>query len=422
MPVSLRQAAFWLACLSLASPLEAARVLGVVDPSGTTSSLNHFWASLRSAGFDVVVGDVQESAAVLRKNGDSIDHIAFFATGVKQLPAELSPQSLAHRLESGVDLLLVVPPPATEVWRDFAREFEVDFDDRESWVADHVAYNRDLDSGSHTVLTVPVNEAPSPFISAATRAGPPVIYHGGGHAAGPHPMLTTLLRASPSAISAAAGSEGPPEGARMIGSQHALVSAFQARNNARVAFSGSVDFFSDEYLESPEVEKPKYGNAGFAKDLAKWTFQQTGQLQIGSFKHRLADSTETPAMYTVKTDMHVELEIVASEPYDANDLQLEFTMLDPHLRLPIPVTPAAGNLLRGETRFTIPDRHGVFKLELDHRRPGWSSIHEALAVPVVPPRHDEYDRFIVGAIPYYGGATSVTVAFVLFAWLWTGQS
>ena len=45
MPVSLRQAAF--ACLSLASPLEAARVLGVVDPSGTTSSLNHFWASLR---------------------------------------------------------------------------------------------------------------------------------------------------------------------------------------------------------------------------------------------------------------------------------------------------------------------------------------------------------------------------------------
>jgi oligosaccharyltransferase complex subunit beta len=225
-----------------------------------------------------VVGDVQESAAVLRKNGDSIDHIAFFATGVKracivssllevsgrlltstcaELPAELSPQSLARRLESGVDLLLVVPPPATEVWRDFAREFEVDFDDRESWVADHVAYNRDLDSGSHTVLTVPVNDAPSPFISAATRAGPPVIYHGGGHAAGPHPLLTTLLRASPSAISAAAGSEGPPEGARMIGSQHALVSAFQARNNARVAFSGSVDFFSDEYLESPEVEKPK---------------------------------------------------------------------------------------------------------------------------------------------------------------------
>ena len=119
---------------------------------------------------------------------------------------------------------------------------------------------------------------------------------------------------------------------------------------------------------------------------------------------------------------HVELDIIASEPYEANDLQLEFTMLDPHLRLAIPVTPAAGSLLRGEARFTIPDRHGVFKLELDHRRPGWSSIHEALMVPVVPPRHDEYDRFIVGAIPYYGGAASVTVAFVLFAWLWTGQS
>ncbi|GAA5989745.1 hypothetical protein JCM10908_002303 [Rhodotorula pacifica] len=422
MPLSARRAAFWLACLCLASPLEASRILGVVDPAGTTSSLNHFWASLRSAGFDVVVGDVQESAAVLRRDGDSIDHIAFFATGVKQLPAELSPQSLARRLENGVDLLLVAPPPATEVWRDFAREFEVDFDDRESWVADHFAFDPELDSGSHSVLTVPVSNAPTPFISATTRSGPPVVYRGGGHAAGPHPMLTSVLRASPSAISAASGSEGPTEDARMIGSQHALVSAFQARNNARVAFAGSADLFSDQYVESPEIEQPRYGNAGFVKDLAKWTFQQTGQLQIASFKHRLADSVETPAMYTVKTDMHVELDLIASEPYEANDLQLDFTMLDPHLRLPIAVSPTAGNLLHGETRFTIPDRHGVFKLEIDHRRPGWSNVHQALAVPVVPPRHDEYDRFIGGAIPYYGGAASVTAAFILFAWLWTAQS
>lgn len=160
-------------------------------------------------------------------------------------------------MENGVDLLLAVPPAATEVWRDFAREFEVDFDDRESWIADHVAYNHELDSGFHTVLTVPVDSAPSPFVSAATRRGPPVIYHGGGHVAGPHPLLTTVLRASPSAISAAATSEGPSEGARMVGSQHALVSVFQARNNARVAFSGSADLFSDEYLESPEVETAK---------------------------------------------------------------------------------------------------------------------------------------------------------------------
>lgn len=97
-------------------------------------------------------------------------------------------------------------------------------------------------------------------------------------------------------------------------------------------------------------------------------------------------------------------------------------MLDPHLRLPIEVSPVAGNLLRGSVRFTIPDRHGVFKLEVDHRRPGWSNIHQALTVPVVPPRHDEYDRFIRGAIPYYGGAASVTAAFVIFAWLWVAQS
>lgn len=97
-------------------------------------------------------------------------------------------------------------------------------------------------------------------------------------------------------------------------------------------------------------------------------------------------------------------------------------MLDPHLRLPVEVSAVSDKLMRGQKRFTIPDRHGVFKLEIDHRRPGWSNVHEALTVSVVPPRHDEYDRFIRGAIPYYGGAASVTLAFVIFAWLWTVQS
>lgn len=176
---------------------------------------------------------------------------------IAELPAELSPQALAKRVEAGTDVLLVVPPSATETWRDYAREFEIDFDDREQFVADHFSFDPELDSGSHTVLTVPVGSIPSPFVSAATRSGPAVVYRGAGHAAGLHPLLTTLLKAPTTAISAASGSDAPTDEARLAGQQLALVSAFQARNNARVTFSGSADLFSDEFLEPPTVSSAK---------------------------------------------------------------------------------------------------------------------------------------------------------------------
>ena len=39
-------------------------------------------------------------------------------------------------------------------------------------------------------------------------------------------------------------------------------------------------------------------------------------------------------------------------------------------------------------------------------------------MPVVPPRHDEYPRFLSAAWPYYAGAFSTSAAFVLFVAVW----
>lgn len=104
-------------------------------------------------------------------------------------------------------------------------------------------------------------------------------------------------------------------------------------------------------------------------------------------------------------------------PFSAPDFQFEFTMLDPHLRLPLAASPS-GVL---SARFRAPDRHGVFTLRVDYRRPGWTFLDEKLVVSVTPPRHDEYDRFITGAWPYYAGAFSVSAATLVFAVLWALQ-
>lgn len=50
----------------------------------------------------------------------------------------------------------------------------------------------------------------------------------------------------------------------------------------------------------------------------------------------------------------------------------------------------------------------------------WTHLYSATTVPVVPPRHDEYPRFLSAAWPYYTGAISTSVGFVLFCALWLG--
>ena len=41
-------------------------------------------------------------------------------------------------------------------------------------------------------------------------------------------------------------------------------------------------------------------------------------------------------------------------------------------------------------------------------------------VPVVPPRHDGYPRFLSAAWPYYTGAISTSIGFLVLSALWLG--
>ena len=63
---------------------------------------------------------------------------------------------------------------------------------------------------------------------------------------------------------------------------------------------------------------------------------------------------------------------------------------------------------------TAPDVYGVFKFVVDYRCLGFTSIHVEEQVPLRPYRHDEYERFIVAAYPYYASIFSTMGAFFIF--------
>lgn len=150
-------------------------------------------------------------------------------------------------------------------------------------------------------------------------------------------------------------------------------------------------------------------------------------IRVVRTEHHRSDETEPRELYRKKANVTYaitlqEHETVSGESawkaFHTDDLQLEFTMLDPHYRLALPEVSSTKSDTTYSTSFTAPDRHGVFKFVVQYWRPGWSYLNTADKASVAPLRHDQHPRWIPGAYPFYAGALSTSAAFLLFTALW----
>ena len=341
---------------------------------------------------------------------------------------DLTPQNIVSLLASGVNVIFTLSPSQTPLTA-LASEFSLIPPPPNTPLVSHFPAR----DGPHTVVPVPITQE-NPVLSAGI---PPVLFEGVPHAFALNPLLVPILR-SPSEAFASdtesdSGSDSIVDAAEKggeglwAGSQLGLVTGFQTRDgNGRAVWAGSISLFSDDF-----AKKEGYGNLRFVQDVAKWVFQETNVLRIDDVLHRHAGANVTdvfPERYKVNDPIHYVAQISKWdpdagqwEPYSGlGDLQLEFTMLDPHIRTALPAEKCINKRCSGtySVTFRAPDRHGVFKFVLDYKRQGWTFLHSAITVPIVPPRHDQYPRFLSAAWPYYAGAISTSTGFVLFAVLW----
>jgi len=211
-----------------------------------------------------------------------------------------------------------------------------------------------------------------------------------------------------------------------IGKSTLLIGGQQARNNARVIFSGSLDFFSDKFfmsgVQNAAVSDSKYylqsGNAKFAFDLALWTFKQNGVLRVASVEHHLVGQTSPPPSYTIedKVVYKIKIEELADGkwvPYQADDVQMEFFRIDPFVRTTLKSNPDGVF----STEFILPDVYGVFQFKVDYDRIGFTHLNSITQVPVRPKTHTEYERFIPSAFPYYASAFSMMFGLCVFSFV-----
>lgn len=401
-----------------------------------------FFQSLTKHGHQLTYMSASDNKLVIQKFGEYLyDNIVYFAPETENFE-KITYDDFSTFMDNGGNLVVAATSSASNGLRDFAETCGVEFDPSGSEVIDHFNYSKDMDTSLQHTAVITDNVLESNVIlkdfSALSKEKKNVVYRGLGHAIDESNVLAVkTLRGSDSAYSATPQSaiRTYPENA---GADTLLVSSIQARNNARIVFSGSLDMFSNEYFAVEDS-----GNKEFCEDLSAWAFGDRGVLRFRDVTHHKSDGTPPDVILHEKdrpNDLPVSLfpdpeiarnslvyrikdELVYSlvveewsgddwKPFYAEDMQLEFVMLDPHVR-----TTMVGNRDTGKfiSTFTAPDNYGIFKFRMLYRRIGYSVLHSENTVSLRPYKHDEYDRFLFTAYPYYTSAFSAMSAFFVFS-------
>ena len=330
----------------------------------------------------------------------------------------MRPTLIAEFFNSGHDVLLALDAAPTTQLRDLAVSLGVDVAPAGNVVIDHFNFNPKL-GGDHTAVTSP-SLAPLSTVFRADTKGP-VAFQGVALSVSiDSEVAFHVVTASATAYSGVVGKPAPTTKTLLAGPTIGLLTLVQGRNNARAAVSGSTAMFSNAFFAAAA------GNAAMSHDVVQWTLQMKSVLRASPLRHRIVDGEVSPATYRINDVVEVAVDIEECsagmskcKPFVADDVQIEFVMLDPYLRITLD-SPGKNGTFSQVVK--VPDVYGVFKWVLEYRRLGYTWLSQVMTVPVRPFRHDEYERFIVQAYPYYASTASMMAGFFAlgFYFLYSG--
>ncbi|KAL9158504.1 hypothetical protein ABFS82_08G073300 [Erythranthe guttata] len=399
------------------------KILVLLDDLSLKSSHSIFFNTLQSRGFDLDFKLADDPSIAVKRYGQYLyDGLVLFSPSADRFGGSLNIEGVLDFVDSGHDLILAGDSNASDLIRNIAAECGVEFDeDTSAMVIDHAGYAVSETEGDHTLIASD-EFIQSDVILGSKKLEAPVLFKGIGHSLNPeNSLVLKVLSASSSAYSANPTSKlsNPPS---LTGTSISLVSVVQARNNARIMISGSLGLFSNRLFRSG-VQKigslnkyEKSGNEQFVTELSKWIFHERGHLKAVHLKHNKIGETEEPSIYRINDDLEFSVEIfewsgTSWVPYVANDVQVQFYMMSPY------VLKTLSTNQKGlyHTSFKVPDVYGVFQFKIEYQRLGYTTLSLSKQIPVRPFKHNEYERFITTAFPYYGASFSTMAGFFIFS-------
>ncbi|KAE8691508.1 Dolichyl-diphosphooligosaccharide--protein glycosyltransferase 48 kDa subunit [Hibiscus syriacus] len=401
------------------------RVLVLLDDFAIKSSHSSYFNFLKSRGFDLDFKLSDDPKVALQRYGQYLyDALILFCPSVERFGGSIDVAAIINFVDSGHDLIIAADVNASDLIREISTECGVDFDeDPSAMVIDHTGYAVSETEGDHTLIASD-DFIKSDVILGSKKITAPVLFQGIGHSLNPvNSLVLKVLSASPSAYSANPKSKlsTPPS---LTGSAISLVSVIQARNNARILICGSLRMFSNRFFKSgvqkagSSTKHEKSGNEQFLTEISKWVFHERGHLKVVNVKHHKVGETDEPPLYRINDELVYSVEIYewsgkSWEPYVADVVQVQFYMMSPY------VLKSLSNDKKGlySASFRVPDVYGVFQFKVEYQKLGYTSLSLAKQIPVRPYRHNEYERFIPTAYPYYGAAFSTMAGFFVFSFV-----
>ncbi|GFU77772.1 dolichyl-diphosphooligosaccharide--protein glycosyltransferase 48 kDa subunit [Trichonephila clavipes] len=382
-----------------------------------------FFKGLQDRGFQLTFKTADDPGLTLIKYGEYLfEHLIIFSPSVEEFGGNLNVKAITDFIDAGGNVLIGASSSVGDLIRELSNECGFEIDEEGAYVIDHLNYDIE-DDGKHTLIVAD----PSNLIDAPTVVGSknisPLLFRGVGIISDhENPLILEVLSASSTAYCYNPDNK-VVEYPHAVGKNTLLISALQARNNARVVFSGSLDFFSDHFFQS-SVQKvhggkkhDKSGNEALSKALTQWVFKETGVLRAGNITHHKKGESVAPEAYTILDEVvySIEVEILKDGkwiPFETYDLQLEFVRIDPFVR-----TTLKKKGKKYVAEFKLPDVYGVYKFKVDYNRMGYTHLFETTQVSVRPLQHTQYERFIPSAYPYYLSSFSMMVGVFIFSFV-----
>lgn len=382
-----------------------------------------FFYNFTDRGYKLTFKLADDQNLVLSKYGEYLyKNVIIFSPSIEEFGGDLSVEKIAEFIDDGGNVLVAGSSKSGDALRDLASECGFEVDEEGASIIDHLNYD-ESDKGDHTTIVAsPSNLIDSEIIVGPKKSINPLLYQGTGLLAdNENPLVLQILTADSSAYSYVP--ENPiKEYPHAVGRGALLIAALQARNNARIVFSGSLYFFSDEAFTSA-VQKAnggqvykQSGNQEVAISLIKWVFGEQGRLRVEKVAHHLEGEKTSPPFYTITEPVVYTISISELidgtwKPFQANDVQLEFVRIDPFVRTTLKSIGGG----QYQAKFNIPDVYGVYQFKVDYDRVGYTHLYSTTQVSVRPLTHTQYERFIPSAYPYYISSFSMMIGVFLFS-------
>lgn len=396
----------------------ADRVLVLVDNPSIRNTHSIFLKSLEERGHQVTISMADDANLSLISYGESnYDHLIIFAPSVEEFGGSINVAEITKFIDIGGNVLLAGGPNVGDAVRDLVTEVGFEVDEDKTEVIDHHNFYPQLDNGHHTTIVVPAsNLINSKLIVGNKDSLNSILYRGVALISNPSNNLRLEILTAPTTAFSFIPATVVDEYPAAIGRSTVLVGAIQARNNARVVVTGSLDMFADEFINAV-VGTAKSGNLNFVTSLSQWVLKEVGVLRVESVQHHKIGETKPPTEYTIMEDVFYEINIQELQngqwvPFQGKDVQLEFVRIDPFVR-----TTLKNKNGKLSTVFKVPDVYGVFKFLVDYRRVGYTHLYNVQQVSVRPLTHTQYERFSICAYPYYVSAFSMMLGVFLFSFV-----